>query len=345
MNFMTIRSLGPNEESDGAALDASALAVESQPGLNADPPARPDLPFVERRERERRKSKQRDPAPGQVVSHHINRINGGVGFSNLPDGPVDAVSATSHVGAAPPDVPALNRTSYFPCADRALTRADSNLITVLIASGRDGLLKTLSSRLASEQNIRLLIEPIEDPALLPRCVQQAQPKVLLLDTGLLDQLGPEFLRMIRTTVRRLHVLLLSDEVCSGLVEKILRHRLRGYLLTSYPPDAYVKAIRAVSRGDIWLPRGLLADVLSDLLQRSSHGDAKTESNQIPARSVDMLTKREKQIVGLLGQGLTNKEIARQLDIMEDTVKKHLQNVFDKLGVRRRTLVVLRQVAG
>ncbi len=124
----------------------------------------------------------------------------------------------------------------------------------------------------------MLIEPVEDPALLPRCVQQAQPKVLLLDTALLDQLGLEFLGMIPT---RLHVLLLSEEVCSDLVEKILRHRVRGYLLTSCPPDMYVKAIRAVSRGDIWLPRGLLANVLSDLLQRPSHGDAKAESNQIP----------------------------------------------------------------
>jgi len=332
-----------NEKHDEVALDASALAIEeSQPGLNMDSPARPDLPFVERRERERRKAKQRGPAPEQIVSHHINRINGGVGFSNLPTGLVDAISATSHVGAAPPDIPAVNRTPYFRCADRALTRADSNLITVLIASSREGLLKKLSSRLASEQDIRMLIEPVEDPALLPRCVQQAQPKVLLLDTALLDQLGLEFLGMIPT---RLHVLLLSEEVCSDLVEKILRHRVRGYLLTSCPPDMYVKAIRAVSRGDIWLPRGVLANVLSDLLQRPSHGDAKAESKQIPARSMDMLTKREKQIVGLLSQGLANKEIAQQLGIMEDTVKKHLQNVFDKLGVRRRTLVVLRQVAG
>lgn len=335
-----------NGKNDKVALDASALATEeSKPGLNAELSARPDLPFVERRKRERRKSKRQGPAPGQVVSHHINRINGGVGFSNLATGLVDAISATSHEGAAPPDIPAVNRTPYFLCADRALTRADSNLITVLIASGREGLLKKLSSRLASEQDIRMLIEPVEDPALLPRCVQQRQPKVLLLDTALLDQLGPEFLWMIRTTARRVHVLLLSDEVCSGLVERILRHRFHGYLLTSCPPDAYVKAIRAVSRGDIWLPRGLLANVLSDLLQRPSHGDAKAESKQIPARSVDTLTKREEQIVGLLSQGLTNKEIAKQLGIMEDTVKKHLQNVFEKLGVRRRTLVILRQVAG
>lgn len=72
-------------------------------------------------------------------------------------------------------------------------------------------------------------------------------------------------------------------------------------------------------------------------------DAQAEND--PVCSAGMLTKREEQIVGLLRQGLTNKQIARQLGIMEDTVKKHLQKVFGKLGVRRRTLVVLRRLAG
>jgi DNA-binding NarL/FixJ family response regulator len=72
-------------------------------------------------------------------------------------------------------------------------------------------------------------------------------------------------------------------------------------------------------------------------------DAKADSNQLC--TADMLTKREEQIVRLLSQGLTNKQMGRQLGIMEDTVKKHLQHVFGKLGVRRRTLVVLRRLAG
>jgi DNA-binding NarL/FixJ family response regulator len=53
-----------------------------------------------------------------------------------------------------------------------------------------------------------------------------------------------------------------------------------------------------------------------------------------------LTVREQQIVQLLTQGLTNKRIGQQLGIVEDTVKKHLQHIYDKLGVRRRALVIL-----
>jgi DNA-binding NarL/FixJ family response regulator len=174
-------------------------------------------------------------------------------------------------------------------------------------------------------------------------LEQWQPTLLLLDKALVDRLGPESLRMIRPKARNVRVLLLWDEFCPGLVEDILRNRFHGYLLTRCPLDTYVKAIRAVCRGDIWLPRALLAQTLSDLLEAPSPGDAKAESNRVS--SADMLTKREEQIVRLLSKALTNKQIARHLGIMEDTVKKHLQNVFGKLGVRRRTLVVLRGSPG
>lgn len=283
-------------------------------------------------------SHRRGPAPRQVVSSPITR--GGVGAGKLPARLVQAISATDRQGATPPGVAGLNRVAYLGC--NTSTGDDSNSITVLIASGREGLLKELLPRLAGEQDIKVPGEPVQNPALLLTCVEQCQPKLLLLDRTLLDQLGSESLRMIRTKVRGTHVLLLWNEVSVGLVEEILRSRFHGFLLNGCPLDTYVKAIRAVSRGDIWVPRGLLAQALSDLLHTPSPGDAKAESNRIRAYTADMLTKREEQIVAYLRQGYTNKQIAQQLDIMEDTVKKHLQHVFGKLGVRRRALVVLRQ---
>ena len=126
----------------------------------------------------------------------------------------------------------------------------------------------------------MLGEPVADPARLPMCVQQRQPKVLLLDKALLDRLGPESLRMIRPKVRKVRVLLLGDEVCPGLVEEILRNRFHGYLLTRCPSDTYVKAIRAVYRGDIWLPRACSPSALSDLLETPTPGDTKAESNRV-----------------------------------------------------------------
>ena len=92
---MTTRSVGPKR-------------------LSAHPSAGPGLPFVERRQRERRKSKRRGPAPGQVASHHINHVHGGVGSGNLPTGLVDAISATSHEGSLAPGIPEVNRNPVCP---------------------------------------------------------------------------------------------------------------------------------------------------------------------------------------------------------------------------------------
>ncbi|MGH8509166.1 MAG: response regulator transcription factor [Gammaproteobacteria bacterium] len=325
-------------------VDTSALATEEcKLGLNAVPSARAELTLVERRQRERRKAKRPAAASALVVSYPVNLLNGGVVSSNLPTCLGEAISAMDREGTTLPSVEGLDRAAYFGCNDRSFTGDDSHLITVLIASSRENLLKKLLPWLASEQGIKVLGEPIADPLLLPMYLEQWQPTLLLLDKALLDRLGSESLRMIRPKVRKVRVLLLWDEFCPGLVEDILRNRFHGHLLTSCSSDTYVKAIRAVCRGDIWLPRGLLAQALSNLLETPSPGDAKTESNRVCGS--DVLTKREEQIVRLLSQGLTNKQMARHLGIMEDTVKKHLQNVFGKLGVRRRTLVVLRQLAG
>lgn len=85
--------------------------------------------------------------------------------------------------------------------------------------------------------------------------------------------------------------------------------------------------------------------MADLLQSTERTDLAAEPAQSPADATGTLTRREREIVDLLRRGFTNKEIARDLGVMEDTVKKHLQSVFGKLGVRRRALVVLRQIAG
>jgi DNA-binding NarL/FixJ family response regulator len=134
--------------------------------------------------------------------------------------------------------------------------------------------------------------------------------------------------------------LLSDRDAGDLLDRIVGLGCRGLLQTKCPPAMIVKAIRAISCGELWLPRAWLA--------RSAAGHARTlgpiqggaPRSEPGSHTEDMLTEREAQIVAQLRQGFTNKEIARRLGIQEDTVKKHLQSVFGKLGVRRRALVVL-----
>jgi len=219
-------------------------------------------------------------------------------------------------------------------------RADSGPTTVWIASDRSVITQNLVARLAQESDIRVAGHCAPDPTCLSVHAKQRQPDVLLFDTASLGQDEIQSLRLIRRAAPRTRLLLLIDEPRAVTVEEILRNRFHGFLLADCPLDVYVRAIRAVARGDIWIPRALLANALSDVLDLVSRGALPGEGDLSTPSVPNPCTSREQQVLEFVRQGLTNKEIARQLGIMEGTVKKHLQHVYDKLGVRRRAMAAL-----
>ena len=214
-------------------------------------------------------------------------------------------------------------------------------ISVVIASDRLGLLGALLRRWEQEPDIKVLGDPITDPAQLLDGLGQRRPMQLWLDKPMFDRLDPASIDMIQAKAPGVRVLLLCDDLGAGLVAAVLRHRFHGLLVANGAPAESVEAMRAVDRGELWLARHLLAQAL---FRQSTAAPAAVEPSQAPwpqCAAQDALTDREAQVVTRLRRGLSNKEIARELGIMEDTVKKHLQNVFAKVGVRRRALLALR----
>ena len=218
-------------------------------------------------------------------------------------------------------------------------------ITVMIASDRKGLHAEWGSVLTHDVGIELKGEPVIDADRLATCVEHHLPRVLLLDKALLGRLDPHSLRTIRAQSYRMRVLLLWDEVCHSLVTDVVRNRFNGFLLTTCRPEVCLKAIRAVNKGELWLPRASLAMAVAELQGRSEPGDDPASADGSRVDVWEALTPRELQVVASLRRGCINKEIAHELGIMEDTVKKHLQSVFAKLGVRRRALVAMRGLPG
>lgn len=214
-------------------------------------------------------------------------------------------------------------------------------ITVMTASNSRALHAAWLSMLACEPGIEIKGDPVIDATCLATCLERRRPKVLLLDKTLLDRLDPLSLRRIRQHRPHVRVLLVSDQACRSVVADVLRNRFHGFLLTTSPPDLCLKAIRAVSKGELWLSRRLMAEAIIDPTWPLEIG-ASADPDRLHA--METLTRRELQVVERLHRGCSNKEIARELGIMEDTVKKHLKNVFAKLGVRRRALVILQASA-
>jgi len=211
-------------------------------------------------------------------------------------------------------------------------------ILLMAAFARDVLRVAWLPRLAREPGIVLVGARVDDATHLVAGIAGTRPEILLLDRRMLEALGPASLQALQSQPG-LRVLLVGDESGTAPVADVVRHRFHGYLGTGASPELSLKAIRAVSRGELWLSRACLARALAELAGQATPGP--TACDVAVARG---LTPRERQVVELLRSGCTNKEIAQRLGIMEDTVKKHLQGVFAKLGVHRRTLVAMRGLA-
>ena len=212
-------------------------------------------------------------------------------------------------------------------------------VTVLVVSDRLLLLATFTAGLLRQPGIELHADLVTEPAQLPHRVALRLPAVLLLDKAVLEGLDERALRALREACPAMRVLLVDDAYRPGPVIDVLRHGFHGLLLATDAPSVCVKAVRAVGRGELWLSRAALASTIAQLLPDHFRGDAHVVP-AVCAEGPNRLTPREVQIVELVRRGCSNKEIALALGVMEDTVKKHLQSVFGKLGVRRRALVAL-----
>jgi len=107
----------------------------------------------------------------------------------------------------------------------------------------------------------------------------------------------------------------------------------GLLLKQEPSDMLTKAIRKVHEGELWLDRISTADVFRRMTRRRRFED-------VEGAKIATITKRERQVISLISEGLKNKAIAERLFISEATVRNHLTSILNKLGVSSRSELVV-----
>jgi len=163
-----------------------------------------------------------------------------------------------------------------------------------------------------------------------RLVESVRPDLLLLDLSMPRMSGLDALREIREHRRALRILLLAGVVCRSDLITAVHLGVHGVLLKDAPTETLFEAIACVAAGQYWLGQTLIShllEVVRPLLHSSSAFIAPTD----PVR----LTARERQVLGLVAAGCSNKEIARQCSLSEQTVKHHLTRMFDKVGASNR----------
>ncbi len=128
------------------------------------------------------------------------------------------------------------------------------------------------------------------------------------------------------TDKRGFILLDTDCGRENIVSAIISKGLSGVLLGNATPELLKKGVKSVARGEVWLDKFTVKNLLHGINAIGSDRSAK-------------LSKREKEIVALTGQGYKNKEIASKLCISEPTVKTHLRRIFQKLGIKNRSQLI------
>ena len=236
-------------------------------------------------------------------------------------------------------------------------RPDTTRSPILLASDFPILRDSLKVHFEKAPELSLVACASNQEEVIP-LVESCKPKLVLLDLNIdLDDLC-SLLDKIHTK-GDVRSLIMSDDLESDRVMKVLRHGAHGVVPRRTSPELFTKSMTTVLAGHFWVSRAMITDFVHQIRQNAGAEGQKMSSNLVQSEKVGVaaraasslrvpeaetygfgLTRREAQIIGALVDGQTNKDIAGTFGISEYTVKHHLTNVYDKLGVYNRVELVL-----
>lgn len=197
---------------------------------------------------------------------------------------------------------------------------------------RDGLRRLL----AIDGDLDVVGEACDGREVL-ELLQQLEPDILLLDLRMPNLDGLSTLQTLQHTNRKTRVIVLTASEDKNEFVQAMKLGCSGIVLKQTAPELISKSIRKVHMGEIWLDSHTTAAVMR---QFATGQEANGTALAGKARERSPLSAREREIVALVAQGYKNKEMAEKMFISEQTVKNHLHNIFDKLGVSDRLELAL-----
>lgn len=192
------------------------------------------------------------------------------------------------------------------------------MIRVVLVDDHPALRLGLKVLLEHAPDVELVGEAEEGQEALA-LIESTQPDVVVLDCELPGMAGMEVAQEIQRRGLPTRVVALSAYDGERYVHGMLEAGARGYLLKEEAPETVVKAVQAVARGEEWYSQQVMSKVIA--WARGEH----------PAG----LTAREVEVLRLVVEGLSNKEIAHRLEVAERTVQFHVSNILQKLGAASR----------
>ncbi len=174
-----------------------------------------------------------------------------------------------------------------------------------------------------------VIGQVGDGRAAVEAVQRLRPDLVLMDITMPQMSGLEALRLIKAELPEVQVVMLTVSDDDTDLLNAVKAGARGYLLKNLTADEFLDMLGGLERGEAAMTRQTTARLLQGLADLS----------QPRAEPMEGLTQREIELLRLVAEGLSNKAIAQALSISENTVKYHLKNILQKLGVQNRAEAV------
>jgi two-component system NarL family response regulator len=207
-------------------------------------------------------------------------------------------------------------------------------MAILIAT-RDAELEHRCRRAASAEHELELVTSI---SALGERISASEPAAILLDSELLEKPLERQVGEIVNVAGAARVIVLTPVFIEDEEIALLKAGAKGCCRRGIDPESLQQVLSVTSNGGVWVTRSLLPRLVSELRK---YVDAHRKPAETPKDdSLAELTQREREIVRLIVEGASNKEVASSLNISERTVKGHLSNVFQKLGVTDRLKLML-----
>jgi DNA-binding NarL/FixJ family response regulator len=203
--------------------------------------------------------------------------------------------------------------------------ATNNAITVAIIEDNRLVREALSAMLQRLTNMHVVASDTADSATLAA----AHPDVLLLDVGLRDQDSLRVAASLRRDIPEARIIVMDLIPVNEEIVEFVNAGVSGFVLKDATFEEFVQTIRTVAAGGKVLPPRMTESLFAQIAR-----EAEARGAELPLDEVRM-TPREREVIDLIGEGLSNKEIAQRLNIATHTVKSHVRNVMEKLALHTR----------
>jgi two-component system nitrate/nitrite response regulator NarL len=223
-------------------------------------------------------------------------------------------------------------------AKRSIERSNGNArIRVVIADDHPVVRFGVRNMLEHDSAFEIVGEA-EDGDIAITETLQLEPDVLLLDVQMPRLPGLEAMRAIMDRSPRVKIILLTSTISTQQIIEALQIGARGIILKDSVAEDLTTAMRAVLSGDYWIGGERVMNLVAALNELMKQAAA------VPEKKTYGLTPRELEVVTCIVEGCSNKDVAKQFTISEETVKRHLSNIFDKTGVSTRLELALFAIA-